>query len=48
MGKRDDLEKHINKKSKKDERKAGHKRNEAYCPQCQKWYKFGDKKHANH
>lgn len=51
MGKkqpRDDIKKHIDKKSRQDEQAAGHSRHEACCPKCGVWYSSNDSSHAGH
>lgn len=45
---KDDLQKHIDRKSRADERAAGHNRHDAFCPKCEVWYKSNDASHEGH
>lgn len=45
---KDDIQKHTEKKSRADEKAAGHSRHEAFCPTCGEWYPSNSNAHAGH
>lgn len=45
---KDDIQKHIEKTTKRDEKAAGSSRHQAFCPRCGVWYPTNSNAHAGH